>query len=75
MPSCEVCGPDGAVDQLWPEGPGPALADDPRTCPTCGRELRPPVKAPWHFKLMVVSLVIYLGWRGWQGIAWVLDRL
>ena len=21
------------------------------------------VKAPWHFKLLVVALVIYLGWR------------
>jgi len=20
-------------------------------------------KAPWHFKLMVVALVMYLGWR------------
>ena len=43
------------------------------TCPTCGRELDVPAKptdgdddeekAPWHFKLLVVALVVYLGWR------------
>ena len=43
-----------------------------RACPTCGRELDVPAakadgddeeKAPWHFKLLVVALVAYLGWR------------
>jgi len=41
------------------------------TCPTCGRmveeqtntEAADDEKAPWHFKLMVVALVAYLGWR------------
>ena len=43
------------------------------TCPTCGRDLEAPAptagadgddeKAPWHFKLLVVALVVYLGWR------------
>lgn len=43
------------------------------TCPTCGRdveastvrtrELVEEEKAPWHFKLLVVALVLYLGWR------------
>jgi hypothetical protein len=23
-------------------------------------------KTPWHFKLLVVTLVVYLGWRFWQ---------
>ena len=23
---------------------------------------------PWHLKLLVVALVIYLGFRAWQGI-------
>ncbi len=45
------------------------------TCPTCGRVLdTAPVKAPWHFKLLVGSLTVYLGWRGWQGVAWLLHR-
>jgi len=45
------------------------------TCPGCGRALdTTPVKAPWHFKLLLGSLTIYLGWRGWQGITWLLRR-
>jgi len=30
------------------------------------------VHVPWHFKLMVVSLVAYLGWRLIQAVLWVL---
>jgi len=42
-------------------------------CPTCGadlgeadrrgREALEEEKTPWHFKLLVVALVVYLGWR------------
>jgi hypothetical protein len=31
-------------------------------------------KVPWHFKLLMVALVIYLGWRAVQGIVWLLHR-
>lgn len=31
-------------------------------------------KAPWHFKLMIFALVLYLGWRGVQGVDWIMDR-
>ena len=31
--------------------------------------------APWHFKLMLVALAVYLAWRGVQGIEWLVDRL
>jgi hypothetical protein len=48
--------------------------NDDGTCPTCGNQMLEPhdqseesdaddEKAPWHFKLMIVALVIYLGWR------------
>lgn len=43
------------------------------TCPQCGRDVEGAAaraqqavddeKAPWHFKLLVVALVAYLGWR------------
>jgi len=52
------------------------------TCPTCGRDVdagqahapgdeettskHAPI--PWHLKLLVIALVIYLGFRAWQGI-------
>jgi uracil-DNA glycosylase len=60
-------------------------------CPTCGRvivEAPPPGDdataanehaaapvAPWHFKLMLVALVIYLGYRAFQGVEWLIGHL
>lgn len=50
-------------------------------CPKCGRVVpghddatREPA-VPWHFKLLVVATVLYLGWRAWQGVAWLIGRL
>jgi uncharacterized paraquat-inducible protein A len=46
-------------------------------CPTCGTVLvavaRRPV--PWYFKAMLVAFVIYLGWRTYQGVAWVVHHI
>jgi hypothetical protein len=63
MPWCEDCAKYWAPATMTPEG----------RCPTCGRDLEAPErsvrdpaveeKAPWHFKLMVVALVVYLVWR------------
>lgn len=30
-------------------------------------------KAPWHFKVMIACLVIYLGWRVIQGAQWLFN--
>jgi hypothetical protein len=55
------------------------------TCPTCGRPVEvgdaatrrdrdlPPV--PWHFKVLVGGLTVYLGYRAWQGVEWVRHTL
>jgi hypothetical protein len=46
-------------------------------CPGCGAavavaaEERP---VPWHFKLLVVATVVYLGWRAVQGVVWLIQR-
>lgn len=32
------------------------------------------VKAPWHFWVLLVALVIYLGYRLIEGIAWVAGK-
>ena len=29
------------------------------------------MKAPWHFKLMIAAIVLYLGFRAAQGIEWL----
>ena len=47
-------------------------------CPSCGRVIASAsevdVGVPWHFKLLLVALVLYLGFRAWQGVAWLLSR-
>ena len=45
------------------------------SCPTCGRVIGAAPRAPWHFKLLMVALVAYLGFRAYQGLAWVVVRL
>jgi hypothetical protein len=62
MPFCDDCEKYWAPSAMTPEG----------ECPTCGADLETPElakadgedeKVPWHFKLLVVALVIYLGYR------------
>jgi hypothetical protein len=45
------------------------------SCPTCGTVIAKPAKAPWHFKLMLLALALYLGWRAWQGIDWLIAHV
>jgi hypothetical protein len=45
------------------------------SCPSCGRVIAEPVKVPWHFKLLLVALVVYLGYRAAQGIEWVVHHI
>ena len=63
MPWCEEC------SKYWT----PNSMNEDGTCPSCGRVVEAPEvvddeagdddKAPWHFKLLVVALVVYLSWR------------
>ncbi|MBU3717193.1 MAG: hypothetical protein FGM45_02670 [Actinobacteria bacterium] len=67
MPFCEECARYFAPSAMRSDG----------SCPQCGRVLDTPAytaknldlheladaKAPWHFKLLVVALCLYLGWR------------
>lgn len=65
MAWCERCEREVPDDELTAEG----------ACPRCGdvlvaaEEQRRPV--PWTFKLMIVATVVYLGYRAYQGIAWL----
>ena len=43
-------------------------------CPSCGRVIATAVSTPWHFKLLVGTAVLYLGWRAIQGVAWVFHQ-
>ena len=60
MPWCEDCA------KYWT----PNAMHDDGTCPACGTVVEEPTspdpddeKTPWHFKLMVVAVSVYLGWR------------
>ncbi len=66
MPWCEECA------KYWT----PNAMNDDGTCPRCGAAIdegdartqdgdgsREDERTPWHFKLLVVALVLYLGWR------------
>jgi hypothetical protein len=70
MPWCETCSRFLNPNSLNPDG----------SCPSCGRVVAEPaatdaaeaqVKAPWHFKLLLVAVVVYLTWRIVQMISWV----
>lgn len=67
MPWCDECDLYLAPNAVEADG----------TCPTCDHEVdaadlknQPTAKVPWHFWVMVVALVGYLGWRLVQGAAW-----
>ncbi|MHB8439061.1 MAG: hypothetical protein ACYDD4_07855 [Acidimicrobiales bacterium] len=64
MPWCDTC--DRFVDT-------DEIGDD-RTCPTCETPVEDKRNVPWHFKLMIVATVVYLGYRTYQGIAWVVHH-
>lgn len=66
VPWCETC------DRFY--NPGSVAPDG--TCVRCGSfvggdEVDGPSKAPWHFWLLVVALVVYLGWRALEAIGWL----
>lgn len=33
-----------------------------------------PLPIPWHFKLLVGAIALYLGWRAFQGVEWVIRQ-
>ena len=80
-PAAQVTGPGSPAAQVAGTGtPDPESRD---RCPTCGTVLsheddsddeEAHVKAPWHFKVLVVGTVVYLGYRLYQGIGWLIHH-
>lgn len=63
MPWCEEC--DRLVEDIDLTADG--------ACPRCGTVLHegPRGPIPWYFKFMGAATVVYLGYRAYQGIAWL----
>ena len=64
--TCPTCG------RLAASSAPAASAADPRKVDL--KELAGEDKMPWHFKLFVVAIVLYLGWRAFQGVEWLIGR-
>jgi len=80
VPWCDACA------KFWNP---PSLHDG--ACPTCGAALESPPspprpdgmrteaearpRAPWHFKMLLVATVVYLGYRLYQGVFWLAHHL
>ena len=65
MPWCEQCDEKVEHEELTPEG----------TCPVCGTTPVAHRASPWYFKLIVVATVVYLGYRAFQGVTWVVHHI
>lgn len=71
VPWCDGCSRFMNPNSLQPDGACPqcgGLVADPEKLKTMQDA---PVKAPWHFKLLVAATVIYLVWRLIQMASWV----
>jgi hypothetical protein len=87
MPWCDPCSKYLAPNATTPQGACPtcntvlatkgALQMEARSLgvPGPGQEEGETPKAPWHFKLLLLAIVIYLGWRGIQGVGWLMNKI
>lgn len=66
MPWCEDCAKFWNPNTMPPDG----------TCPTCGRVIGepPPSRVPWHFWVLIIATVAYLGYRAFQGFEWLVGN-
>lgn len=77
MPFCEECERYLTPTSMEADG----------TCPTCHRSVateglaaveavaRPAAKIPWHFWLLLSAAALYLGWRGIEGVVWLIEQI
>jgi hypothetical protein len=91
VPSCDTCDRHWTPTSLRPDGTcptcgrklelkrplgapaGDGAGPEAEAATEAGTEVRP--SAPWHFKVLLVALIVYLGWRGVQGVDWIARHL
>lgn len=76
----EDLGPADEPEPLWCEECQRVVEEDELTedgaCPTCGTELveEQRRRIPWYFVLLILATIVYLGWRAYQGIGWLVHH-
>lgn len=82
MPFCETCDRFYTPSTLTPEGDCPEghHVADPQDAEQFIQSAAPPredekePKVPWHFWILLIAVIIYLGYRAYQGIIWLIGR-
>ena len=69
--TCPGCG--RIVDAGHARRPKPAADADAAVAGT--RVEEPPEPVPWHLKLLLAALAVYLAYRAFQGVAWLVAHL
>jgi len=70
MPWCDHCDVYLAPNAMTTAGACPTCEEDVDTADLATKASPRP---PWHFWVMVVALVAYLGWRLLQGAGWLIN--
>ena len=73
MPWCDTCNEYRTPNALTVEGHCATCESDVDSSDIVEQE-KSSTKAPWHFKLMVFALVVYLGWRLIEGVLWIVAQ-
>jgi hypothetical protein len=58
-----------------PVDPGRARPPEPASPTPEAQDDEPLDPLPWHFKLLVGAITVYLGYRAFQGIEWLVHQV
>jgi hypothetical protein len=74
--SCPQCGQFVEPSPGHEVGAQGSVTSDPKIASADGWDPdadRTPL--PWHLKLVLAALALYLGWRAWDALVWTIGRL
>ncbi len=72
--SCPSCGRDVAAQEADPGDDTPAAMAHEHRAEALDADGKQ-AKVPWHFWLLLVAVIGYLGWRAVEGIVWLIGQL